>query len=80
MFLPFPKLLIGLVSSAKLLTEIPLSAVATVIIPGEAVLFTAPQIPAGMTGFHRNPVESSGMGPESSGIHWNRTGILRNPQ
>ena len=36
-----------------------------------SVLFTAPQIPAGMTGFHQNPVESSGMGPESSGIHRN---------
>ena len=49
------------------------------------VLFTAPQIPAGMTGFHwnpvewdRNPQESSGIGPESSGICRTPTGIHRN--
>ena len=44
-----------------------------------SVLFTAPQIPAGMTGFHRNPAESSAMGPESSGILRNGTGIYRTP-
>jgi len=36
-----------------------------------AVLLTAPQIPAGMTGIRwndRNPVESTGMGPESTGM------------
>jgi len=40
-----------------------------------AVLFTAPQIPAGMTGFHRIPVESTGMRPESTGMGLEFTGM-----
>ena len=47
-----------------------------------AVLFTAPQIPAGMTGFHWNPVEwdqnpqeSTGMGQESTGLQLEYTGM-----
>jgi hypothetical protein len=34
-----------------------------------AVLLTAPQIPAGMTRFRRIPQESTGMRPESAGIN-----------
>jgi hypothetical protein len=41
----------------------------------KAVLFTVPQIPAGMTGSRRNPQESSRMRLESTGIHRNETGI-----
>jgi hypothetical protein len=36
------------------------------------VLYSAPPIPAGI---HQNPQESAGMGPESTGIHRNGTGI-----
>ena len=36
-----------------------------------AVLITPPYIPAGMTGFRWNPLESTG-------IHWNETGIRQN--
>ena len=39
------------------------------------VLFTAPQIPAGMTGFRWNPVESSGMALESTGMAPESTGM-----
>ena len=39
------------------------------------VLFNAPWIPAGMTGFLRNPQESSGMGQDSSGIEQDSSGM-----
>ena len=35
-----------------------------------AVLYSAPPIPVGLRSFRWNPVESGGMGPESTGIHW----------
>ena len=41
------------------------------------VLYSAPPIPVGLRSFRRNPVESGGMGPESSGFHWNKT-IIQN--
>ena len=39
------------------------------------VLVTPPTIPAGMTGFCRNPLESTGMRPESAGMQINSTGM-----
>jgi hypothetical protein len=36
-----------------------------------SLLFDAPHIPAGMTGFHWNPLESAGMRLESTGFHRN---------
>jgi hypothetical protein len=45
---------------------------------GNTVLFTAPMIPAGMTGIQWNPVKSTGMRLESTRIHQNETGIRRN--
>ena len=39
------------------------------------VLVTPPTIPAGMTGFRRNPLESAGMRPESAGMQINSTGM-----
>jgi len=36
--------------------------------PLPAVLFDAPQIPAGMLEFRRIPLDSTGMEPESTGI------------
>ena len=40
-----------------------------------AVLVTPPTIPAGMTGFRRNPLESAGMRLESAGMQINSTGM-----
>ena len=40
-----------------------------------AVLITPPYIPAGMTGFRWNPLESTGMRPESAGMQINSTGM-----
>ena len=43
--------------------------------PKIAVLFDAPQIPAGMHPFHRNPLDSSGMELESSRMSLDSTGL-----
>ena len=40
-----------------------------------SVLVTPPTIPAGMTRFRRNPLESTGMRPESAGMQINSTGM-----
>src|ERR1700678_2207004 len=39
------------------------------------VLLTAPQIPSGISGFSRNPQESTGMRPESAGMRQEYTGM-----
>jgi hypothetical protein len=41
-----------------------------------AVLFSAPYIPAGMIRFRWNPPESTGMGQESTGMGPESTGIM----
>ena len=41
----------------------------------QPVLVTPPTIPAGMTGIRRNPLESTGMRPESAGMQINSTGM-----
>ena len=41
----------------------------------QAVLLTAPQIPAGMTGFRWNGPESTGMRLESTGMGLESTGM-----
>ena len=43
--------------------------------PIQAVLLTAPQIPAGMTRFHWNPLESTRMRLESTGMGLESTGM-----
>ena len=43
--------------------------------PLYSVLITPPYIPAGMTGFRWNPLESTGMRPESAGMQINSTGM-----
>ena len=52
------------------MTTILLTVLALVNVLLLAVLYSAPPIPVGVRSFWRNPVESSGMGPESTGIHW----------
>ena len=44
-------------------------------VPSQAVLFDAPQIPAGMHPLYQIPPDSSGMEPESSGMSLDSTGL-----
>jgi len=44
----------------------------------QAVLYHAPLIPAGMESFHWNPVEFSGMVPESAGMALESAGMDQN--